>query len=152
MRLPKAVFQNCSGLLPGHDFLQPTTHVCHLTVPVAVALLSQEAELREAGTGQKLTVFDFTPGKLTLPVVRIVLRHDRVVPGGILSCNVSFEPHRALRMENEQEYPDEHIEYWGTADFLPCPECGKPLCWYEAGFVPGYRVCTGREHHHCLLT
>ena len=23
----------------------------------------------------------------------------------------------------------------------PVPGCGQHICWYEAGYVPGYRVC-----------
>ena len=34
-------------------------------------------------------------------------------------------------------------DYWAAVTDVPCPvhECSQTVCWYEAGYVPGYRVC-----------
>jgi hypothetical protein len=57
----------------------------------------------------------------------------------------------SLRMEVDPPYHDEQdADYWRRLDFMPCPKCGSPLVWYEAGYVPGYRVCTKKPHHHWL--
>lgn len=34
---------------------------------------------------------------------------------------------------------------WADVTGVPCPLCGQILIWYEAGYVPGYRVCYGRD-------
>lgn len=33
--------------------------------------------------------------------------------------------------------------YWGAVTGVPCPVsgCQHTVVWYEAGYVPGYRVC-----------
>lgn len=36
------------------------------------------------------------------------------------------------------------IDGWvGLGRIVPCSVCYSPLAWAEAGYVPGYRVCTG---------
>lgn len=71
------------------------------------------------------------------------------LPSGIVATRIINESHLALRLDIEPEYPGEigHA-YWEQLNFTPCPKCGAPLVWYEAGYVPGYRVCAGRKHHH----
>ena len=34
-------------------------------------------------------------------------------------------------------------DYWGAVTDIPCPVdgCSGTVVWYEAGYVPGYRVC-----------
>jgi len=34
-------------------------------------------------------------------------------------------------------------DYWQSVTSVPCPVpgCGQTAVWYEAGYVPGYRVC-----------
>ena len=34
-------------------------------------------------------------------------------------------------------------DYWGAVTDVSCPVegCTQTVCWYEAGYVPGYRVC-----------
>ncbi len=34
-------------------------------------------------------------------------------------------------------------DYWTSVTDVPCPVpgCKQTVVWYEAGFVPGYRVC-----------
>lgn len=58
----------------------------------------------------------------------------------------------ALRCENEPDYPGEqpNNDMWLAVDLMPCPRCGAALVWYEAGYVPGYRVCAGPHHHHYI--
>jgi hypothetical protein len=55
-----------------------------------------------------------------------------------------------VRLDIEPEYPGEIAAYWQQLDFTGCPECAAPLVWYEAGYVPGYRVCSRGPHHHVL--
>ena len=44
-----------------------------------------------------------------------------------------------------RDAPDEHHPpgRWGAITDVPCPVpgCGQTVVWYEAGYVPGYRVC-----------
>lgn len=58
----------------------------------------------------------------------------------------------ALRCDNEPPYPGEipNLDMWIEVDLTPCPKCGAALVWYEAGYVPGYRVCAGKAHHHFI--
>ncbi len=37
-------------------------------------------------------------------------------------------------------------DVWRDVTDVPCPHpgCGQTLAWYEAGYVPGYRVCMAR--------
>ncbi len=58
----------------------------------------------------------------------------------------------ALRMADEPPYPGERAgdtAWWERGAWVPCPTCGAALAWYEAGYVPGYRVCL--EGHHAQL-
>lgn len=34
-------------------------------------------------------------------------------------------------------------DYWGSVTDVPCPVdgCNGTVVWYEAGYVPGFRVC-----------
>lgn len=58
----------------------------------------------------------------------------------------------ALRCAGEPPYPGEidQQDLWMEVDLTPCPKCGAALIWYEAGYVPGYRVCAGKAHHHYI--
>lgn len=61
----------------------------------------------------------------------------------------------AVRCDDEPEYPGEvpnTVDSWLPAMLTPCPACGAALVWYEAGYVPGYRVCAGAKHHHVRLS
>lgn len=86
---------------------------------------------------------------------RVVLCGD--MPDGIVECIIecgrypATSQHRGLRMSDEPEYPGEMrgaVSWWERGEWVPCPRqgCSRPLVWYEAGYVPGYRVCT-RGHH-----
>jgi len=59
----------------------------------------------------------------------------------------------ALRCTDEPPIPGElpNEDMWIMADLTPCPKCGAALVWYEAGYVPGYRVCAGADHHHYIV-
>lgn len=37
-------------------------------------------------------------------------------------------------------------DYWDAVTDVPCPVegCDQTVVWYEAGYVPGYRVCMQR--------
>lgn len=58
----------------------------------------------------------------------------------------------AFRCADEPPFPGEqpNPDMWVEVDLTPCPKCGSALVWYEAGYVPGYRVCAGDEHHHWI--
>ncbi len=62
------------------------------------------------------------------------------------------EQHRGLRMADELpypgEWPDDVIAWYERGELAPCPHagCGLALVWYEAGYVPGYRVCLAGHH------
>jgi hypothetical protein len=54
-------------------------------------------------------------------------------------------------MDDEPEYPGERdAGFWIRLEFISCPKCKAPLAWYEAGYVPGYRVCCRAPYHHFL--
>lgn len=40
---------------------------------------------------------------------------------------------------------------WAAVTGAPCPACGAPLAWAEAGRVPGYRICGRPTHPHHWL-
>ena len=60
----------------------------------------------------------------------------------------------ALRLAWEPPYPGERedTDMWRAADVARCPKCGAALVWYEAGYVPGYRVCAGSAKHHYIVS
>lgn len=33
--------------------------------------------------------------------------------------------------------------YWANVTNVKCPYCDGKIRWYEAGYVPGYRICDG---------
>lgn len=42
--------------------------------------------------------------------------------------------------------------YWPAVTDVPCPVegCDQHVVWYEAGYVPGYRVCMRRIDAECF--
>lgn len=83
------------------------------------------------------------------------VRLSGIVPKGIVECLIddNQQQYRGLRLIHEPKYPgewaeEEAIAWWERGAWVPCPvrRCGRALVWYEAGYVPGYRVCT-RGHH-----
>ena len=41
------------------------------------------------------------------------------------------------------DMPSKHPDYWAAVTTVECPvaNCAHVVVWYEAGYVPGYRVC-----------
>jgi hypothetical protein len=130
----KLVSQKKLGLLPEHrkHGIEPIVRTVRATLPVIEAL---------RGAGSKIEPHDGT--------YTITLGHE--MPHGIVAVQVMGSADIFLRLSIEPEYPGEiEAAWWHKVDWLPCPVCGAPVVWYEAGFVPGYRVCTGPKHHHSL--
>lgn len=130
----KLVSKNRSGLLPEHHGLAPITYDARATIPVVEAL-------RDAGANVVALPAPAHGYRITL---------GSMMPSGIIAVHLNATPWLGLRLAIEPEYPGEHPDYWQQVDFTPCPKCGAPVVWYEAGFAPGYRVCAGREHHHLI--
>lgn len=130
--------QKRSGLLPEHKGLKlgrNTYNNVRLTIPVREALLANGADI--SLLSQADSTFTVTPGE--------------TLPEGIVATRILGTSHLGLRLHNEPPYPGEIGEAcWEQIDFTPCPKCNHALVWYEAGFVPGYRVCAGPKHHHFL--
>jgi len=59
-----------------------------------------------------------------------------------------------LRMMREPRFWNEHepLSWACYGQWLPCPACGAALVWFEAGYVPGYRICVRKPHHHAMLS
>ena len=79
-------------------------------------------------------------------------------PSGLVLCQIHDheDSQYGLRMSDEPRYPHEmptaQISWDAWGQWLPCPSCGASLVWYEAGYVPGYRVCSAAPHHHVRLS
>ena len=111
-----------------------------MTIPAREALFAAGAVVIPDDEGTTYTV---TLGE-SVPLGLVVVHTD-------IPAQYGFFEAISLRMDNEPAYPGEHdADYWHTLDFTPCPHCGAPLVWYEAGYVPGYRVCSAKPHHHWL--
>jgi hypothetical protein len=108
-----------------------------LTIPAREALEAAGAQIVPAGaTDHGAQLWDLTLGDQQ--PAGLVAEHLRAGVFGI-------------RMVDEPEYPDRAIQdYWTTLDLQPCPICTAPIVWWEAGYVPGHRICTGPEHHHLM--
>src|SRR5438105_4031429 len=128
------VYQKHTGLFPEQTSIAPPVFIARATIPVLEAL-----EVAGA-TALPLPPPDYG--------YRITL--GKVMPAGIVAVHLNSNPHIGLRLDVEDQYPIEFPDYWAQVDFTPCPQCGAPVVWYEAGFVPGYRVCTQPPHHHLL--
>lgn len=133
---------------PIHDELR-------LTIPAHEALVStrNRVELRGATTMLPHTLDRAQRGP-TYQVFRVELSGD--VPARLILCIIGHgeEQHRGLRLNDEPEFPREiagAVAWWEQGEWTPCPTCRAPLVWYEAGYVPGYRVCARRPHHHSIL-
>lgn len=46
-------------------------------------------------------------------------------------------------MTKRYPVPPHDKGFWASVTNIPCPipDCEQELVWYEAGYVPGYRVC-----------
>lgn len=49
--------------------------------------------------------------------------------------------HEVYRVASRSE-----VDFWVSVTDIPCPVpgCANTVVWYEAGYVPGYRVCMAR--------
>ena len=129
----KLISQKRAGLLAEHGGIAPVTYDARATIPAAEALEAAGATLEPMSGGIGY---------------RITLGHK--MPTNLVACRLNGSPSLGLRCANEPEFPGEIHDYWATVDFTPCPVCGSPVVWYEAGYATGYRVCTGPQHHHSL--
>lgn len=120
-----------SGLFPGLDGVAPIIYEVRATIPALEALATAGAIIDPLGPPEYL--------------VRITLgpRMPRGIVAALLPAGET-----GIRLAAEQPYPIEYPTLWEQAAWLPCPKCGAPVVWYEAGYVPGYRVCAGPGHHH----
>ena len=125
--------QKRTGLFPEHPGISLAEPLfVRATIPVVEAL-------RDAGASV-----------LPDPSGGYRVRLGPKMPSGIVASHSNEPPHTLLRMENEPAWPDEHEDYWLQVDWTPCPVCGAPVVWYEAGYIPGYRVCSQPPYHHSL--
>lgn len=134
MKTVKLIDQKQSGLFAEHEGVaSPTYTGLRLTIPAREALQASGATVTQEADG------------------RFSVTLEKSVPKGIVATHINGEIGLALRMEIEPEYPGEigHA-FWEQVDFTPCPKCGAALIWYEAGYVPGYRVCAKPPHHHWI--
>lgn len=131
----KLVNQKRRGLFAEHSGIAPITHTVRATIPAIEALAAAGATVESIGTSSD-------------PAYRVTL--GKMMPAGIIACTVNGPPYvdACLRLAIEPEYPGEFADYWRQVDWTPCPVCGAPVVWYEAGYVPGYRVCSQPPHHH----
>lgn len=114
--------------------------------------------------------------RLTVPAREALLRAGnrvvciRVVPAGAETWDVTLcgsvppglvldvlgDATRALRLDDEPgwpgAYPDSVVAWNERGEWIPCPMCGAALVWWEAGYVPGYRICARAPHHHAQLS
>jgi hypothetical protein len=135
LRKVKLIDQKKTGLLPEHKGIAPVTHEVRATIPVL------EAVFQAGGMSDPLG----------LPRRGHKIVFPDLMPAGIVAVHLNHsDPRIGLRLESEEPYPQEYLDYWATVDFTPCPVCQAPVVWYEAGYVPGYRVCTKTPHHHSL--
>ena len=136
MRKVKLVSQERKGLFKEYAgaVIAPPVYEARATIPVVEAL-------RAAGA---------TVEPLAAPDIGYRITLGQLMHAGIVACHLNASPWMGLRMCDEPEYPGEYSDYWRQVDFTRCPVCGAPVVWYEAGHVPGYRVCTGPQHHHSL--
>lgn len=112
----------------------PTYTNYRMTIPVREALRRAGNEVVTAGAGDLYAVTLRSP------------------PAGIVDCLIGnhADQHRGLRMHDEPPYPGEWprggVAWHEQGQWTPCPKCGGALVWYEAGYVPGYRICTAGHH------
>jgi len=139
-----------TGLMMGGSGVAPIAHMgIRATLPVIERLLATEGVTVEAEQpdGSLVTVRSATSMiGLTPHTYRITL--TTAVPAGIVATTVERSGKIGLRLDDEPEYDGEYPDGWVQLDWTPCPKCGAPLIWYEAGYAPGYRVCARSPHHH----
>lgn len=136
---PKPRNQHRTGLFRGHHGVAPVAHrAVRMTIRVYDALQA---------TGAVIEQIDGTIYSVTLG--------DQRLPGGIVAQLHPRSGTTLLRMADEPDWWEYmtgvYEDHWVQADWTPCPKCGARLVWYEAGYVPGYRVCARAPHHHWIV-
>lgn len=126
-----------SGVAP------PVYEGLRLTVPAREAIESRASRVEQTAAQP-------------WPLYTVTLNGN--LPKGLVLCLIGTgaEQHRGLRMSDEPPYPGEWMQrgaiaWYEHGDWTRCPKCHAPLVWYEAGYVPGYRICTRAPHHHVQL-
>jgi hypothetical protein len=94
----------------------------------------------------------WTPGLVPSPLIEAWMADHGVARG--LPPQQVWRGDCDLHGHGGQEYehysmppsPIAHDE-WARITEVPCPveHCDQTLVWYEAGYVPGYRVCMARD-------
>ena len=136
MKAVQLVSQKRRGLFREHKGVAPLVYEARATIPVVEALQAAGAKIEA----------------LPAPAIGYRITLGETMPAGIVAVHLNESPHLGLRMTNEPEYPREFADYWRQVDWTPCPVCDAPVVWYEAGYVPGYRVCAKPPHHHSLAS
>ena len=133
--------------LPEHKKVAPALHEkVRLTIPAREALEAAGATVTPEPMNMAIGMPTYTVRLGDQVPIGLVAAHTKISYSG-----GSWWELLSLRMEIEPEYPGEFMgDYWQRLDFAPCPKCGAPLMWYEAGYIPGYRVCSKPPHHHWL--
>ena len=138
----KLVNQKRRGLFAEHKGVASLVYKARATIPAIEALQKAGATVEPLSDRCQLSADSFQHG------YRIIL--GDMMPEGIVAIHLNQPPYMGLRLAIEPPYPGEFPDYWRQVDFTPCPVCAAPVVWYEAGYVPGYRVCTNPPHHHSL--
>lgn len=130
----RAVYQGRTGLLPPSTGIAPIVYEdLRMTIPVRELLMRHGATVVQVVEDWMVTL-------------------GSRMPEGILAVQTIGEWRIALRLGSEPHWPMEVEAGWDVrACWLPCPKCGAPLVWCEAGYVPGYRVCAKAPYHHVLV-
>lgn len=148
----KLLDQNRTGVFREREeaeFCGARMSACRLTIRAREALIAAGADIQPADApmvpamagGWEPAIgqyWDVALGQRCPP--RVLVRETFGVAG------------YTMRLDDEPAWPNEiaNVPIWGQLDLTPCPHCGAALAWYEAGYVPGYRVCAGPQHHHWL--
>ena len=127
-----------SRALPAHG---PVLAAARLTVPAREAL-----EAAGCIVGSPRPDEHFGPARLGGPPLHRVVLQRPPVGLTLVLIGEGREQHHGLRLDSEPEYPGEWrqrgaVAWWQRCDLVPCPRCGSGLVWYEAGYVPGRRLC-----------
>lgn len=130
----KLVDQNRHGLFAESDGVAPLIYSVRATAAVLAALEESGAKIEPL------------PGHADAFSVEL---GDRM-PAGIVASSLPRTRLTDLRMRGEPPAHGIYEDCWSQVEWTPCPVCGAPVVWYEAGYVPGHRVCTRPPYHHSL--
>lgn len=144
------VYEDRTGLRPGFDGIAaPVIEDVKMSIP-AMEALEREGHVVTLSRAAAKTDPYYT---VELCGKRMPRRLD--VSIRLIECEQGGYYERVvLRTEEEPEWPGivpDEMNMWLLAEWLPCPVCAAPIVWYEAGFVPGYRICTRPPYHHSLI-